>query len=342
MTTATPEKASTMTPRKSKSGLSAQHRAWTFAARYGTLAVLVLMIIGFGMASPDAFLSQRNLINILNQGALLAIIAGGVTFVLVVGQFDLSFANMISLSGILTVGLMQFSGLPSYAAIAITLAVSCIVGLFNGFLVMYLRMSSIVATLATSTILIGINFWYSNGVPVTVGGGSGFTDIARARLLGIPMPIIYMVVILAVLWVILNRTMLGHHVQAVGSNTLASQMAGVRVSRVTITAFVLASLCAGVAGIILSARIGSGQVTAGDGFLLSAFAAVFLGASVIRDGEFHIFGTFVGVLIVTVTTNGLSILGAPSFVQFLSQGGILIAAVALSTLSRRVLGTQRH
>ena len=156
------------------------------------------------------------------------------------------------------------------------------------------------------------------------------------------MPIIYMLIILAILWLVLNRTILGHHIQAVGSNTLASKMAGVRVGRVTITAFVLASVCAAVAGIILSARIGSGQVTAGDGFLLSAFAAVFLGASVIRDGEFHIFGTFVGVLIVTVTTNGLSILGAPSFVQFLSQGGILIAAVALSTLSRRVLGTQRH
>ena len=342
MTTTAPSEASTLTPRQAQSGLSAKHRIWTFAARYGTLAVLVLMIVGFGLASPDAFLSQRNLINILNQGALLAIIAGGVTFVLVVGQFDLSFANMISLSGILTVGLMQFSGLPSYAAIAITLALACVVGLFNGFLVMYLGMSSIVATLATSTILIGINFWYSNGVPVTVASGSSFTEIARSRLLGSPMPIIYLLIILAILWLVLNRTILGHHIQAVGSNTLASKMAGVRVGRVTITAFVLASVCAAVAGIILSARIGSGQVTAGDGFLLSAFAAVFLGASVIRDGEFHIFGTFVGVLIVTVTTNGLSILGAPSFVQFLSQGGILIAAVALSTLSRRVLGTQRH
>ncbi|GAA2131009.1 ABC transporter permease [Arthrobacter humicola] len=319
---------------------SSQHRALSSVARFGTLAVLVLMIIGFGLASPDAFMSQRNLINVLNQGALLAIIASGLTFVLVVGQFDLSFANVVSLSGIIGVGLMQRSGWPMIAAIAATLVIACLVGLFNGFLVSYLRVSAIVATLATSTIVLGINFWYSNGVPITVPSGA-FTDIARGRIIGIPTPIIIMAVILALLWVVLNRTLLGHHSQAVGSNPTASRLAGVRVGRVTVVAFVIGSLCAGVAGLLLAARIGSGQVTAGDGFLLSAFAAVFLGASVLRDGEFHILGTFVGVLIVTVMNNGLSILGAPSFVQYIFQGVILIAAVALSTTSRRILGMQR-
>ncbi|RJT96615.1 ABC transporter permease [Arthrobacter frigidicola] len=316
------------------------HRTLSWIARFGTLAVLVLMVVGFSLASPDAFMSQRNLINVLNQGALLAIIAAGLTFVLVVGHFDLSFANVVSLSGILGVGLMQRSGWPIPAAIAATLILVCLIGLFNGFLVSYLRVSAIVATLATSTIVLGVNFWYSDGAPITAQAGV-FTEIARGRILGIPTPIIIMVVILGLLWLLLNRTLTGHHTQAVGANPTASRLAGVRVGRVTVLAFVVGSLCAGIAGLLLAARIGSGQVTAGDGFLLSAFAAVFLGASVLRDGEFHILGTFVGVLIVTVMNNGLAILGAPSFVQYIFQGAILIAAVALSTTSRRILGMQR-
>jgi len=329
------EAESTTTPRRLN-----RHTALSFLARYGTLAVLALMILGFGIASPEAFLSQRNLINILNQSALLAIVACGLTFVLVAGQFDLSFGNVISLSGILAVGLMVRSGLPTPVAVALALAAGVAVGLFNGFLVSALRVNAIVATLGTSTILLGLNFLYSNGIPITLEGGD-FTSIARGRVLGIPVPILIMIGVLALAWLLLNRTLVGHHLQAIGANPTASRLAGVRVDRVTVVAFVVGSFCASIGGVVLAARIGSGQVTAGDGYLLSAFAAVFLGASVIKDGQFHILGTFVGVLIVAVTFNGLSILGAPSSAQYLVQGGILIAAVALSTLSRRVLGAQR-
>jgi ribose transport system permease protein len=213
--------------------------------------------------------------------------------------------------------------------------------LFNGFVVTTLRVNSIVATLGTSTILLGLNFLYSNGIPITLGAGE-FTNIARGRLLGIPIPVYIMLGVFLVSWVVLNRTLAGHHLQAIGSNRVASRLAGVRVERITLAAFAICSLCAAIGGVVLAARIGSGQVTGGDGYLLSAFAAVFLGASVLKDGQFHVIGTFVGVLIVAVTFNGLSILGAPSAAQYLVQGGILIAAVALSTLSRRVLGGERQ
>jgi ribose transport system permease protein len=146
---------------------------------------------------------------------------------------------------------------------------------------------------------------------------------------------------LTVLWVVLNRTLIGHHLQAVGSNAVASRLAGVEVGRTTVTAFVAVGICAAICGVLLSARIGSGMVTAGDGFLLSAFAAAFLGASVIRDGQFHIFGTFVGVLIVSIAGNGLAILGAQSYALYFVQGFILLTAVALSTTSRRLLGQER-
>jgi ribose transport system permease protein len=317
-------------------------RVLALLARYGTLAVLVLMIAVFGLLSPNAFMTQSNLVNILNQSALLAIVAGGLTFVLVAGQFDLSFGNVVSLTGILTVGLIARNGLAFPLAIALALLVAVLVGLANGSLVAYLKVNAIVATLGTSTILLGLNFWYSNGTPISVPEAGGFDVLARGQVLGIPMPVIIMILTLVVLWLILNRTLVGHHTRAVGSNATAARLAGVSVARVTLTAFVIGAVCAGIAGVLLASRLGSAQVTAGDSYLLGAFAACFLGASVLRDGEFHIVGTAVGVLIVSVATNGFALLGAPSFVQYLIQGVILITAVALSTTSRRLLGQVRQ
>ncbi|MGW5416860.1 ABC transporter permease [Actinomadura geliboluensis] len=312
-----------------------------FLARHGTVIVLAAMIVGFGIARPAQFLSDRNLINVLNESALLAIVAGGLTYVLVAGQFDLSFANVISFSGILCVGLMERNGLPVPAAIGSVLLAAVLVGAVNGLLVAHLRINAIVATLGTSTILLGVNFAYSNGAAITLEAGA-FTDLARGRPGGIPIPVLIMIGVLVVLWVILNRTLLGHHLQATGSNPVAARLAGVEVGRVTVAAFVGVAVCAALSGVLLSARIGSGMVTAGDGFLLSAFAAAFLGASVIRDGQFHILGTFVGVLIVSIAGNGLAILGAQSYALYLVQGSVLLAAVALSTTSRRLLGQQRR
>ncbi|WP_330174289.1 ABC transporter permease [Streptomyces sp. NBC_01498] len=310
-------------------------RVLVLTGRYGTPGVLVLLLIGFTAAGPT-FLTGQNLLNILNQSATLAVVAGGLTLPLVAGKFDLSFAAVVSLSGILAVGFLERGGLPWFAAILLALAAAGIIGLVNGLLVAQLRIDPIVATLGTSTMLLGLNYAYSSGTPITLDSGP-FTEIARGSVLGVPAPVILAAAVLGGLWVALNFTLLGHHMRAVGTNQVAARMAGVRVARITVIAFVICGLCAGLAGVLLSARIGSGQVTAGDGYLLNAFAAVFLGASVVRDGEFHIVGTLVGVLIVTVTFNGLSLLGAESYVQFLFQGGILVAATALSSTSRRML-----
>jgi signal transduction histidine kinase len=150
----------------------------SFFARYGTLLVLALMLIGFSIAKPEAFMTQNNLINILNQSALLAIVSAGLTFILVAGEFDLSFGNTVSLTGIFTVGLFARQDLPVWAAIAVALVMATLVGLLNGFLVTVLKVNSIVATLGVSTVVLGVNFWYSNGSPITVSD-QGFVGIAR-------------------------------------------------------------------------------------------------------------------------------------------------------------------
>ena len=238
------------------------------------------MVIGFSLAAPSAFPTGSNLTNVLSaRRSLTAIVAGGLTLVLVVGEFDLSIGYQASLAGILSVGLMANQGFPAPAAVAVVLVVAVAIGIVNGLVITKLGVNSMIATLGTGTIVLGINFWYANGIPIAlIGADAHFTNVALGHaLLGIPNPIVFMIVILAALWVLLNQTSLGQHMQAVGGNREAATLSGIRSDRTIIAAFVVAAVFAAVAGVLLSSRIGSGQINAGDGYMLDAFAAVFLG-----------------------------------------------------------------
>lgn len=304
-------------------------------ANYGVLIAMALMILVFGLAVPNgAFFSANNLLNIVNQSALTAIIASGLTIVLVVGEFDLSIGYAASLAGVLVTGLAVNQGVPLAASIALALLVGAAVGVVNGLLVTKAGVNAVVATLGIGTVLIGLGFGYTAGSPI-VAVPKVFTDITLGRFLGVQNPIWYMLVVLAVLWVLLNRTVLGQRIQAVGANKGAARLAGIRTDRVKIAAFVIAGVCAAIAGILLASLLGSGTASAADGYLLDSFAAVFLGSAVLRDGDFHIVGTLIGVLVVNIGFNGLSLMGTPTFWQFIFKGGILVLAVALSTVARR-------
>ena len=311
-------------------------RAWTLAGKYGTIIVLVAMVLGFSITAPDAFAQQQNFINILSQMSLTAIIAGGLTFVLVVDEFDLSIGYQASLAGVMCVGLMTNQHVPEQIAIATVLLVGTLFGLFNGVVVTKLGVNAMIATLGTGTIAVGINYYYGHGIPMTLEHAGGFVNLSLGHdVLGIPNPIVFMVVVLAFLWVVLNQTALGLNMQAVGGNPEAAGLSGISVDRTKIIAFMFSGFFAALTGVLLASRIGSGQVTAGDGYMLDAFAAVFLGSAALLDGVFHIIGTFIGVLTVGVGFNGLAIYGAPTFFQFLFKGTLLIVAVALSTVGRR-------
>ena len=304
-------------------------------AHYGTFSSLGVMIIAFSVLPPYAFFSLSNLVNVVNQVSLTAIISAGLTVPLVVGEFDLSVGYLASLSGVLVTGFMVNQHMPILLAVLAVLLVGALVGTVNGLLVTKAGVNAVIATLGVGTILIGINYGYSSGIPVSVGVPQKFLDIAFGTTLFIPNDILIMVVVLLILWVFLNRTDAGQRLQAVGGNIEAARLSGVRVDRIKISAFVIASLCAALTGIILASLIGSGTTTAGDGYLLDAFAAVFLGSVTLREGEFHVVGTLVGVLIIGVIYNGLAIFGAPAFDQYVVKGAILVAAVALSTVARR-------
>lgn len=305
------------------------------ASRFGTLAVLVVMIIVFSVLYPDIFPTANNAVSILSQVALLGIIAGGLTFALVANEFDLSIGYWASLAGVLVTGLMAKQGLPIWLAVIVVCLASLLVGLVNGLIVTKVGVSSFITTLGLGTVLVGLNFAYNSGIAVSTGLPPEFQKFSLIRWLGIPIPVYVMAVVLVILWLVLNRTAFGQNLRAVGGNREAALIAGVRVDRTRIVALMISSLCAGLAGILVASQLGSGQATAGDGFLLQAFAATFLGSVALRDGQFHIVGTLIGVLTIGVGFTGLAIAGAPTFFQYIFNGGLLVFAVAMSTLARR-------
>ncbi|MDQ0472328.1 ABC transporter permease [Labrys wisconsinensis] len=306
-----------------------------FFARYATIIGLAAMILAFSLLSPRAFPTLSNFTNVLNQASLAMIIAAGLTIAVIVGELDLSIGFAASLHGILVTGLIVGNGLPIPLAVAIVLAAGALIGLVNGLIVTKVRVNSVIATLGVGTILTGLAFAYSAGVPIVAGVPEAFLQLSLGRwLFGIPNNILIMAVVLGGLWVLVERTSLGQEIQAVGGNPAAARLAGIAVDRIKILGFVVSGVCAALTGILLASRLGSGTASAADSYLLTAFAAVFLGSATLRDGEFHVLGTLIGALIIAFGFNGLNIFGAPTFSQYVLQGAILIVAVGLSSLGR--------
>ena len=309
---------------------------WRWFGRYGALAVLVGMVVIVALMEPDTFATKDNVINILNQSALAAIVAMGVTFPLVAGEFDLSVGNTASLAGVVSCTLMLEQGMGIPEAVLLTVAMGALIGLVNGIVVTVIGVNALVATLGVGTIVIGINYAIAGGLPVTLTqNADSFIDLTLGKLFGIPYPVYIMVVLGIVLWTLLNRTVSGQSMQAVGGNAVAARLSGVRVDRVRIIVFVLAGACAALTVILLASRTGSASVNGGDTYLLSAYAAAFFGSAVLRDGQFHIVGTIVGVVTVAVGFNAIALIGLGTHWQYLFQGGLLILGVGVGTLARR-------
>lgn len=307
------------------------------ASKYGTLIALAVEIVVFSILAPGTFFTSANWINILDDVAIGAIIAGGLTIPLVANEFDLSIGYVASFAGVLVTGFLAKQGMSLPIAIIVVLVICAVIGLINGLLVTKAGVTSFVATLGMGTLVIGFNYLYNSGVPTAVGIPTAFLNINLTKIAGIPLPVFIALGVIVVLWLLLNRTVFGYFAQAIGQNSEAAHLVGVRVDRVRILALVICSVCAGVGGIVLAAQLGTGQTNGADGYLLSAFAAAFLGSVALRDSEFHIVGTVFGILTVGVAFDGLNVVGAPTFWQYVVQGSLLVGAVAMSTIGRRIL-----
>ncbi len=306
-------------------------------ARYATILGLALMLVAFSILSPKAFPTVNNFTNVINQASLARVIAGGLAMAVIVGEVHVSIGFAASLHGVLVTGLIVRGDLPISVSIALILLAGALIGLVNGLIVTKIRVNSVIATLGVGTILTGLAFAYSGGAPIVAGVPEAFLQISLGRwLFGIPNNIVIMAVVLGGLWLLVEKSAIGQEIQAVGGNPAAARLAGINVDRIKILGFVISGICAALTGVLLAARLGSGTTSAADSYLLTAFAAVFLGSATLRDGEFHIVGTFVGALIIAFGFNGLNIFGAPTFSQYVFQGAILIVAVGLSSLGRQM------
>ncbi len=313
-----------------------RRKSLRFTSKYGTLIGLLIMILVFSILKPTSFATFNNFLNIFNQGSLSAIIACGLTAVVIVGEFDMSIGYVASFAGVLVTGLMVNQKLPIGVAIPIVLIVCLFIGFINGLIITKAKVSSVITTIGIGGIVVGLNYAYSSGAPIATGVPDQFLNLTLVKLFGlIPADIIYMVVLLVILWVVLNRTELGQRIQAVGGNQNAARLSGIYVDMVKTISFMISSFFAGITGILLASLIGSGTTGAADTYMINAFAAVFLGSATLKDGEFHILGTFIGVFIIQIGFNGLAIFGAPTFFQYIFQGAILVGAVALSTVASK-------
>lgn len=310
-------------------------------ARYGTLVSLIALLIVFSAARPDVFPTINNLLNIMNQISILGTMAFGLTVCLVMGLFDLSIAAMATLGGyVATFLLVQYPDTISVpVAVLISLGVAAAIGVANGLIVSYLGISAFIATLATGSIITGAVLGISDSKTIITGIPDAFMTIGQGSIFGVSNPILIMLAVGAALWLLLEHTQLGRHLYAIGGSAEASRLSGVAVKRYAPVALAICATCAGLGGLMAAAVLGAGRPQGvGDGYLLNAFAAVFIGASSLRPGKFHIVGTLIGVLLIGVINNGLSIMGVATFWQYIVQGLLLIIAL----FSAGVLTTRRH
>ncbi|CAN5424020.1 ribose ABC transporter permease [soil metagenome] len=304
-----------------------------FLRRWGTIVVIVATGIGFALASPY-FLTFSNFNNILFSMIVSCLVSVGLTFVVVGGSFDLSVGLTVTTSSIVTAFLIPVVG--PWAAILGALFVGGFIGLLNGFLVTYGRLSGIVVTLGMMFVLGGINIFLTDGYQIAVDyGQTAFLFIGQGKLGIVAFPVVILLVVVAIMHVVATKTKPGHYITAVGDNPMAAYYSGVKVYNWLILAFILAGLMASIGGIILTSVSTSAQPVGGEGYLLEAFAAVFLGATVLGKGKPHVFGTLLGVFFIYMVNSGMNMVGFPFAARQLFSGLILILAVGANAMLNR-------
>jgi ribose transport system permease protein len=303
-----------------------------FLRRYGTLTGFLVVSIIFSFISPG-FIKFGNLMNIIRQITVLFMVGTGLTYVLLAGEIDLSIGLVTGMISVFIAGALA-AGYGVTVAIVTAVLIGALCGLINAFVVNKLKIPSFIGTLAIGTIAKGINYLYTKGSPIFGGMDDSFLWFAQGYIWKIPVPGFFIVALFIISYYHLNQTVSGRYLYAVGSNIEASAMSGIRVLRIKTLAFTISGVVAGIAAVILTARLASGQPTAGANYLLDGLATAFVGATVIKEGEFHVPGTLIGALIIGVLNNGLTLLNTPYYFQDIVKGVVLILAVAMTSFGK--------
>lgn len=295
------------------------------------VAAFVVIFLFFSFASP-VFFTPDNLGNIGRQTALVTIVAVGMTFVIVAGEFDLSVGSTLALSGVVSALAMREFAPSAAVGAAAALATGALIGLVNGLLTIRLRIPSFLTTLGTLSIARGIVLLVTDTRPVVISNTSYFRFFGEGQLLGIPAPIVWTLVVIAAGVFVLHFTSFGRTVYAAGGNRVAALYSGIRVDRVKVLVLVLAGTLAGLAGLVLSARSHAARPDVGAGFELDAITAVILGGAALSGGRGTIIGAVIGSLIIGMLNNGLVLMGIDPSLQIVIKGLIIWLSVTASRL----------
>jgi ribose/xylose/arabinose/galactoside ABC-type transport system permease subunit len=306
--------------------LSSAGRVSTFLRRFGMAAALLLLMAALSFLS-SAFLTVSNLLNIALQVSINAIIAAGMTFVILTAGIDLSVGSVLAFSGAIMAGMLA-AGKPVLLAMLAGLVIGGSLGFIDGIVITKGKVQPFIATLAMLTLARGLTLVYTDGRPIT-GLPDAFVWLGAGNVAGVPVPVLLMLLVFVGSYVILSQTPFGRYVYAIGGNEEAARLSGVNVPFDKTLVYVISGILSATSAIIITARLNSAQPTAGVGYELDAIAAVVLGGTTLAGGEGSIWGTLLGAFIIGVLNNGLNLLNVSSFYQQVVKGVVILLAVLL-------------
>ncbi|MCB9993497.1 MAG: ABC transporter permease [Hyphomicrobiaceae bacterium] len=318
-----------------KTGGSARDREGFSLAKFGSayflLGVLILLFLVFSWLAPHSFPTPFNMQTMGTGKSIVALLALAVMVPIAANEFDLSVGYGIGLFHILTMGLMVFSGLPWFVAVPVVLLAGALLGLVNGLLVAWAKISSFIATLGTGTVIYGLSQWYSGGLQIVSP-----TPLPREFLgltsviYGVPWPVIVVLVVAVAMWICAEYLPVGRYLYVTGANRRAAELMGIPTGRYVVGSFIVSGVLTALAGVFLASQLRIGQGGTGPEFLLPAFAAALLGATAVRPGRVNVWGTVTAVAVLAVGVSGLQQLGAVFYVDPLFSGTTLILSVGLA------------
>lgn len=296
---------------------------------YGIFIAFFIICVIISLISPQ-FLTVSNWTIIFTQVSINALLAFGVTFVIITGGIDLSLGSMVAVTGVVAALLAHPNDFPIIVPIVVGLMSGVLMGAFNGFIITKTKIAPFIVTLGTMTIARGLALIITKGRPISNLCDS-FNFIGGGSLFGVPLPIIILIFVFIICTIILNKTVLGRYIYAIGGNEQAAKVSGINVNKIKMTVYIISGLLAGLAGILLTSRVTTGQPNAGAGFELDAIAAAVIGGTSTTGGVGTIAGTMIGALLIGVINNGLDLMNVTSYYQQVVMGTIIIGAVVLDS-----------
>lgn len=305
---------------------------------YGVVIGFILLCVVISFATP-AFASQKNILNLLRQSSIIGIIATGMTFVIISGNFDISVGAVAAFSGAIAMKLITMDGgLPVIAAIIAALLISAVVGLINGIAVAKINIPSLIATMAMVGVVKGAMLMLTGGYPITQTVPV-LDMLGNGYLLGIPVPVIIFAAAVIIAFIVLDKTRFGRYVYSVGGNEEASRLNGIHVDSNKIKVFIINAVLAALAGIVLVGRMGTASPSAGDGYDMDAIASVVIGGTSVAGGSGSVLKTVIGVLLMSVINNSFNLLGVDMYFQYIFKGLIILVAVGADSYSKKRLAS---